>query len=279
MTGDHVEHALAVGERQVVGDSDATVARPKLKRLRIDRLNVPQPAIRTGRRRLAELVASVEQVGILVPLVVRALGGGEHVVIGGAGRLEALRLTGAGPTTLVPCIVVDVDDAEAMLLALVDNVVREEMRPFDEAETARVLVEDYGYEQQRVAAALGVSPATISMKLAVFRLDPKVVAAVRKDRIALRVALSLLPLADDRSAQRRLLKRILTEGLSAAEVKGIVAADRFGDEAVAPLAFELRGAGHVKARTTSSGRIVVTVQAKDRASLTKLLRAAEKKLT
>ena len=160
----------------------------------------------------------------------------------------------------------------------VDNVVREEMRPFDEAETARTLVEEYGYEQQRVAAALGVSPTTISLRLAVFRLDPKVVAAVRKDQVALRVALALLPFEDDRPAQRRLLKRIVAEGLTAAEVKGLVAAERFGKKAVAPVEFEVRGAGTVKARTTSSGRIVVTVQARDRASLTKLLRAAEKKV-
>ncbi|MEQ9324876.1 MAG: ParB/RepB/Spo0J family partition protein, partial [Polyangiaceae bacterium] len=219
------------------------MARPKLEKVRLDRLNVPQPAIRTGRRRLAELVASVDEVGILVPLVVREIGGGEYVVLGGAGRLEALRLTGAGPATRVPCVVVDVDDAEAMLLALVDNVVREEMRPFDEAETARTLVEEYGYEQQRVAAALGVSPTTISLRLAVFRLDPKVVAAVRKDQVALRVALALLPFEDDRPAQRRLLKRIVAEGLTAAEVKGLVAAERFGKKAVAPVEFEVRGAG------------------------------------
>jgi len=254
------------------------MARPKFRRLRLDQLNVPQPAIRLSRRKLAELTASVQALGILVPFVVRAIGGDEYVVIGGAGRLQALQLTGAGPTSLVPCVVVDVDDAEAMLLALVDNVVREEMRPFDEAETARVLVEDYGYTQMRVATALGVTQGAISQRLSVFRLDPKVVAAVRKDQVALRVALGLLPLEDDRPAQRRLLKRILAEELTARQVKAIVASERFGDEAVAPLELEVKGAGTVRARTTPTGKLVVTLQANDRASLRKLLRAAAKKV-
>ena len=254
------------------------MARPKAKRLRLDRLNLPQPAIRGGRDKLDELAVSIEEIGLLVPLVVRATGKDEYAVIGGAGRLEALRLTGAGPATMVPCVVVDVDDAEAMLLALVDNVVREEMRPFDEAETARVLIEDYGYTQTRVASALGVTQAAISQRMSVFRLDAKVVAAVRKDKVALRVALALLPLEHDRAAQRRLLARIVAEGLTASQVKGLVASERFGDEAVAPLELEVKGAGTVRARTTATGKVVVTLQANDRASLRKLLRAAEKKV-
>lgn len=262
-----------------VPDPDPEMPRPKPRRLRLDQLNLPQPTLRTSRDKLSELAASIEEIGLLVPLVVRALGDDEFAVIGGAGRLEALRLTGAGPDTRVPCVVVDVDDAEAMLLALVDNVVREEMRPFDEADAARVLVDDYGYTQSAVAAALGVTRASISQKLAVFRLDPKVVAAVRKDRLALRAALALLPLENDRPAQRRLLKRILDEGLTASQVKGLVAAERFGDAAIAPVRFDVKGAGTVKARTTPNGKIVVTIQADDRDSLGKLLRTTEKKLT
>ena len=124
--------------------------------MRLEQLNVAQPMLRTGRDKLDELVASIEEVGVLVPLVVRALGGSEYAVIGGAGRLEALRRTGAGPKATVPCLVVEADDAEAMLLGLVDNVVREGMRPFDEAQAIRLLTVDYGLSQLAVARALGL---------------------------------------------------------------------------------------------------------------------------
>lgn len=90
------------------------MARGKVRWIRIEQLNLAQPMIRSGRERLGELAASIEEVGVLVPLVVRSLGGEpeEFAVIAGAGRLEALRVNGAAPSTTVPCVVVEVDDAQ-----------------------------------------------------------------------------------------------------------------------------------------------------------------------
>ena len=218
---------------------------------------------------------------MLVPLVVRSLGGEpeEFAVIAGAGRLEALRVNGAAPSTMVPCVVVEVDDAEAMLLALVENVVREEMRPFDEAETARVLIEEYEFTQGRVASALGMSQSGLSKRLAVFRLAKPVVTALRKGQIELGPALALRPLEGDTKAQRRLLKRMIAEGLSTTDVKALVAAERFGAAAIEPLQFDVRGAGRVQARTTPQGRLRVVLDAEDPAALDKLWRSLRKKLS
>lgn len=246
--------------------------------LRVEQLNLPQPGLRSGRGQLDELVASIEEVGILVPLVVRPLGKGEYAVIAGAGRLEALRLSGAGPKSKVPCVVMDVDDAEATLLALVENVVREDMRPFDEAETARVLVEDYGYTQARVAKALGVRQSAVSMKLSVYRLDAKVIDALRKGLIEMRGARALLPLEDDPRAQRAILKRMIARGLSAAEVSALVAKKRFGKAAVAPISVRLDGVGKGDARTTRRGNLKVTLEAKDHKALRKLWKELQRQL-
>lgn len=257
------------------------MARGKVRWIRIEQLNLAQPMIRSGRERLGELAASIEEVGVLVPLVVRSLGGEpeEFAVIAGAGRLEALRVNGAAPSTTVPCVVVEVDDAEAMLLALVENVVREEMRPFDEAETARVLIEHYGFTQGRVASALGLSQPALSKRLAVFRLAKEVVTALRKRRIELGPALALRPLEGNGKAQRRLLKRMIAEGLSTTEVKALVAAERFGEAAIEPLQFRVRGAGRVEARTTPKGRLRVVLDAEDPAALDRLWRSLKKKLS
>ena len=254
------------------------MARSKSKQLRLEQLNLPQPAIRSGRGDLDALVASISELGLLVPLVVRPLGGEEYAVIAGAGRLEALRRSGAGPRSRVPCVVVEVDDAEAMLLALVENVVREEMRPFDEAEAARVLTEDYGLTQERVASALGITQGAISRKMRVFRLAPAVVAAVRRGDVELAPALALLPLEGRAAAQRKILKRMIAEDLSAPQVAGLVAAERFGSAAIAPLGFTVRGAGKVTAKTTASGRLRVVLDADDPKALPRLWRSLQKKL-
>ena len=255
-----------------------STAKARIRRLRVEQLNLPQPAIRSGREQLDELVASVEEVGILVPLVVRAIGEDEYAVIAGAGRLEALRRTGGGPKATVPCVVVDVDDAEATLLALVENVVREDMRPFDEAETARVLIEDYGYTQRGLAKALGKSQAGLSKKLAVFRLIDAVTDALRKGEIEMGPALALLPLEGNVRAQKKILTRMKREDLSSAQVKALVARERFGDAAVAPLKYQVDGAGKVEARTTPQGKLRVVMEAEDREALRALWASVSGKL-
>ena len=63
-------------------------------------------------------------------------------------------MNGASPSQEVPCIVVDVDDPQATLLALVENRVREALTPLEEAEVARVLIHDYGFTQEEVAGLL-----------------------------------------------------------------------------------------------------------------------------
>ena len=258
------------------------MAAPKLVVLRLDQLNLPQPALRSERRKLDELVASVEQVGVLVPLVVRRLGGrkgrAEYAVVAGAGRLEALRRTGAGPASEVACVVVDVDDGEATLLSLVENTVREPMRPFDEAETARVLVQDYGYTQARVARALGITQGAVSQQLSVFGLDASVIAALRKGQIQMRTALALVPLRGDAPRQRKLMKRILKEGLSAGEVAALVAAERLGERGIAPIKYSVSGAGKVSVRTTRGGKLRVVLEAEDRKALGRLWGSVRKKL-
>lgn len=254
------------------------MAKGKPRRLRLEQLNLPQPGLRSSRAQLDELVASIEEVGILVPLVVRALSKDEYAVIAGAGRLEALRRTGAGPKTQVPCVVMDVDDAEAMLLALVENLVREDMRPFDEAEAARILVQDYGYTQQRVASALGIHQGDVSKKLSVYRLDSEVVDALRKGLIDMRPARALLPLEGDKRSQRAILKRMIRERLSATQVAAVVSKKRFGDAAVSPISFAVEGRGKVDARTTRRGKIKVTLEAENKSALAELWRALRRQM-
>ncbi len=247
-----------------------------LRQLRIDALRLPKQALRVTRSKLDELMASIEAIGVLVPLVVRPKGAG-YEVIAGAGRLAALSALGAAPSTKVPCVVVEADDAEAILLALAENIVREDMRPFDEAAQAHVLVREYGYTQRRVAEALGKSQPTISSWLAVFELDRSVVAALRDGLIEMRTAVALMPLKGDNKAQREIIARLKERALSAAEVAALVAA-RTRDGAIEPLRYAVDGAGRVEARTTRSGKLRVVLEAADRKALNALWRSLRTRL-
>lgn len=252
------------------------MAAPAYRQLRLDQLNLPQPAIRKGRRGLEELRKSIEQVGVVVPLVVRALGKKEYAVIAGAGRLEALRASGAAASSSVPCIVVDVDDAKATLLSLVENTVREAMTPLEEAEVARTLVEEYGYRQGQVADTIGRTQSMVSKWLTVFRLDRQVVAALRNGKIGMSAALALLPLKNDARTQRRILKEVLQKGLDATHTAALVSAHLSGPSAVEPQRYTVRDAGQVDVRTTRSGGVQVLLKAKDRAALGRLLTSVRK---
>jgi ParB/RepB/Spo0J family partition protein len=254
-----------------------------LRRIRLDALQLPAVGVRKERRRLGELQASIEEVGVLVPLVVRALAAKRgsaqrYEVIAGAGRVEALRRSGAAASTKVPCIVVAVDDAQATLMSLVENTVREDMRPFDEAEVARVLVQDYGYKQAHVAKAIGRTQGRVSHLLAVFELDAKVVEALRDGAIEMQTAEALLPLVNDKRAQRAIVTQALKQGLSASQVRALVNARVFGDAAIEPLRYVVGGAGKVSARTTRSGKVRVVLEADEPTALSKLWRSLKKRM-
>jgi ParB family chromosome partitioning protein len=176
-------------------------------------------------------------------------------------------------------VVVDVDDAQATLLALVENTVREDMRPFDEAEVARALVHDYGYTQGEVARAIGRSQGRVSHLLAVFELDGRVVKALRDGSIEMRTAIALLPLLDDKAKQRALLARALKDGLSAGQVTALVNAELLGEAAIEPVRYTVPKAGRVSARTTRSGKLRVVLEAEDRGALDKLWKSLKKQMS
>jgi ParB family chromosome partitioning protein len=254
------------------------MAKAVFRRLRIDQLNEPRPALRKGRTQVEALAKSIAEVGLLVPLVVRGIGGEEYVVIAGAGRLEALRLNGAGASTKVPCVVVEASDAEATLMALVENTAREGLTPLEEAEAAAVLVREYGYTQEAVAAATGRTQARVSQWLKVLSLDARVAAALRSGKIEMATASALLPLAGDAAAQRELLEQVLKRGLGAAQARALVSKRLHGAAAIEPVRYTVAGAGKVEARTTRSGKLSVSLQAEHKAGLDRLLRSLRKRL-
>jgi ParB family transcriptional regulator, chromosome partitioning protein len=131
---------------------------------------------------LEELAASIRDKGILEPLLVRprpedgTIGGPSYRIIAGERRFRAAQLAGVFE---VPVIEMDVTEDEALEIALVENLQRKDLTPFEEAEGYRALAEIHGYTQEEVAQAVGKSRTVVTEGLALLQIPPRVRDAVQ----------------------------------------------------------------------------------------------------
>ncbi len=119
--------------------------------------NPTQP--RTSVGDLRELVRSIEAKGVLEPLLVRQIPGGRFRIIAGERRFRAAMEAGLAE---VPCIEMDVSESEVLEIALIENLHRKDLHPFEEAEGFAGLAERHGYTQQQVADAIGRSRVSVT---------------------------------------------------------------------------------------------------------------------
>jgi ParB family chromosome partitioning protein len=143
-----------------------------LARVRVDAVRPGPYQARQGvdPARLEELAATVRAHGVLQPVVVRPRPEGFELVAG-ERRWRAAQLAGL---ETIPAVVRELSDAEAAELALVENLQREDLHFFEEAEGYRRLMEEFGLSQEEVAARLGRAQPTVANKLRLLRLEPEV---------------------------------------------------------------------------------------------------------
>lgn len=191
--------------------------------------NIPLGSLRLSNHRvrkahsptkLEQLKKSVKATnGPLIPLVVRKVDSETFDIISGDGRYQALLSLDFGKEHPVPCLVADLGDKDALEFGLVDNVVREQMTPYEEALVAKTLVIDHGLKQNEVAKKLGKDKAYVSHLLATFQLIPEVLGALREGRIQFGHARAIGSLRSDPEAQKRLLEAVLENDLPVAETE------------------------------------------------------------
>jgi len=163
---------------------------------------------------LRELADSIAACGILNPLTVRRKGSA-YELVAGERRLRAAKLAGLFE---VPCILLGVDMETASLLALVENIQREDLDFLEEARAIRRLMDLFGLSQEDVARRLGKSQPAIANKLRVLKLPEDVLDQLRDAHCSERHARALLRLPDP-AAQRQTLALILKEHLTVAETE------------------------------------------------------------
>ncbi len=156
--------------------------------------NPEQPRKHFDDDRLDELAESIKHLGVLQPLLVRAVDSGYEIVLG-ERRYRASRRLGLEK---VPVQIVDADDVRAFQMALVENIQREDLGPLEEAEAYRRLVEDFGLKQEQVAQRVGKDRSTVSNALRILRLPGPVKTALAEGKITAGHARSLLSLPPER---------------------------------------------------------------------------------
>jgi ParB family transcriptional regulator, chromosome partitioning protein len=183
--------------------------------------NPRQPRLAFDEDALDELAASIAEVGLLQPVVVRSIGGGRHELVMGERRWRASQRAGL---KVIPAIVRETQDNAMLRDALMENLHRQQLDPLEEAAAYQQLLDDFGATHEQLAQKIGRSRPHISNTLRLLNLPPAVQKRVAAGVISAGHARALLSL-DDTQAQERLAQRIVAEGLSVRAVEEIVALD------------------------------------------------------
>ncbi len=182
--------------------------------------NPSQPRTMFVREGLEELADSIAEHGILQPLSVRQVRG-RYQLISGERRLRAARMVGLAT---VPCILVEADDTESALLALVENLQRRDLDFLEEAVALRRLIVQHGLSQEEAARKVGKSQSAVANKLRLLKLAPEVLEAVKEGGLSERHARSLLRLPPERrlEAARYMAQNQLTVAKAEAYVEKLI---------------------------------------------------------
>ena len=178
------------------------------------RPNPQQPRRSFDETALRELADSISAYGILQPLTVRDRGG-VYELVAGERRLRAARIAGLRE---VPCLIAEVGEEDAALLALIENLQRRDLDYMEEAAAIARLIRRYGLSQQQAAEKLGKSQPTIANKLRLLRLSALVIDCLRQYGLTERHARTLLRLTDPEQ-QLAAARHIGKRGLNVAQTE------------------------------------------------------------
>ena len=151
-----------------------------------------QPRLAFDEGALNELAKSIKEHGIIQPLVLRKIGN-KYEIIAGERRYKAAYIAGLHK---VPAVTIDLNDNESAEVAIVENIQRKDLSPIEEAKSYKKLLERGYLTQEQLATRMGKTQATISNKLRLLNLSPKVQDALLNNKISERHARSLLRIED-----------------------------------------------------------------------------------
>ncbi len=181
--------------------------------------NPEQPRKDFSDAELQSLANSIKSVGIIQPITVRPNTGADgYQIVAGERRFRAAQIAGL---TQVPVIIDSFFDKDALEVALIENIQRENLNPIEEALAYKKLMDEFSYTQQQLAERVGKERATVANILRLLSLPDQVVQMIREGKLSMGHAKAVLSVKEP-SAQISLAKKVLSEDLSVRALEGIV---------------------------------------------------------
>ena len=189
----------------------------KLLNLKIDKIvtNSNQPRKHFDNGKMSELKDSIKNSGLLQPITVRKISNGKYEIVAGERRYRACRELGMES---IPVIEMNVGDARGYELSVLENIQRENLNPIEEAESYLMLMEVYGYTQEKLSEKLGKTRSSVSNKMRILKLPASVKEMVKKGEISYGHARTLLSLSDEKKIEEA-AKEIINKGYSVRETE------------------------------------------------------------
>ena len=177
----------------------------------IDKLdpNPNQPRSEIGD--LTELTASIREKGVLEPLLVKPTAKGRWMIIAGERRWRAAAAAGLKQ---LPCIEMDVDDSAVAEIALIENMQRKDLTPWEEADGLRALCERFGYTHEDVARKVGKSRSTVTEALSISSIPDSIREICREGEITSKSLLLQIVRQPDDESMRTMAEQIAAQGLT-----------------------------------------------------------------
>ncbi len=180
--------------------------------------NPNQPRRTFDKIALQDLAISIMEYGLMQPITVRQTGPFDYELIAGERRLTACKNLGM---TYIPSIVMKANDTDSAILALVENIQRENLNYIEEAEAYCTLINEHGLTQEQLADKLGKGQSTIANKIRILRLSPEIREILTENSLTERHARALLRLPEEKQ-RLRVLKIVADRGLNVSKTEELV---------------------------------------------------------
>ncbi len=180
--------------------------------------NPYQPRKEFDEAALEELCSSIKSYGVIQPISIRKNEREIYELVAGERRLRASKMAGL---EFIPAIIVEMNEEEQSVIALIENLQREDLNFIEEAEGYYQLINDHGFTQQELAVKVGKSQSTVANKLRILKLSDDVKKVIWEYRLTERHARSLLKLPDEKT-RLEVLDIIIDKGLNVKETENLI---------------------------------------------------------
>ncbi|HKO56762.1 MAG TPA: ParB/RepB/Spo0J family partition protein [Thermoanaerobaculia bacterium] len=181
--------------------------------------NSEQPRTQLGN--IEELAASIREKGVLEPILVRQIGPNRYQIISGERRYRAATLAGLDE---IPAIELDVDDKEQLEIALIENIQRKDLTPFEEAEGFQALQQKFGYTHEKISQVIGKSRTTITETLLINDIPDRIRAMCREAGVSNKSVLVQVARAGTEEAMEQVVRSFAAGELTREDLRRQTAA-------------------------------------------------------